>query len=128
MCVYVCVRVCVYVWACVRVSEFVCVRVCVYVLPKRVMFGELPATRPRRGPRKRRRGIIMEDLDRLAPPVPADKWYATAQDCPAWRRVAPHRPLPRVVDGPEFRCVCGKICHRSGDLKRPTPFCRVASR
>ena len=91
-------------------------------LPKRVMFGKLPATRPRHGPRKRWRGVIMEDLDHLAPPVPADKWYTTAQDRPAWRKVAHRRPLPRVVDGPELRCVCGKICRRSGDLKRHTPF------
>ena len=39
-------------------------------IPKRVLFGELPATRPHHGPRKRWCDVIVDDLRSISPPPP----------------------------------------------------------
>ena len=51
--------------------------------PKCVLFGELPATRPRHGPKRRWRDIVLNDLESLG----VDKtWCGLAQDRDQWRQ------------------------------------------
>ncbi|XP_065196613.1 uncharacterized protein LOC135828108 [Sycon ciliatum] len=97
-------------------------------MPKRVLFGELPATRPRHGPRKRWRDVIVDDLRSISPPVPSDCWFDAAQDRSVWRRIAHRRPPARAPPDPDsgFRCACGKVCRRPGDLKRHAPYCKAS--
>ena len=85
-------------------------------MPKRVLFGELPATRPRHGPRKRWRDIIVDDLRSISPLVPSDCWFDAAQDRSAWRQIAHRRPPARASSDPDsgFRCACGKVCRLPG--------------
>ena len=97
-------------------------------MPKRVLFGELPATRPRHGPRKRWRDVIVDDLRSISPPVPSDCWFDAAQDRSAWRQIAHRRPPARAPPDPDsgFRCACGKVCRRPGDLKRHAPYYKAS--
>ncbi|XP_065193052.1 uncharacterized protein LOC135824250 [Sycon ciliatum] len=97
-------------------------------MPKRVLFGELPATRPCHGPRKRWRDVIVDDLRSISLPVPSDCWFDAAQDRSAWRQIAHRRPPARAPPDPDsgFRCACGKACRRPGDLKRHPPYCKAS--
>ena len=89
-------------------------------IPQQVLFGELEATRPRHGPKKRWRDTIVDDLRSLD--IPESEWYRLAQDRPEWRRrVHQHRlPPPAPKD---FHCACGRAFRRSGDLKRHIKYC-----
>ena len=95
-------------------------------LPKCTLFGELSATRPQHGPRKRWRDVVVDDFNRIHPPVPEKEWLGTAQNCSEWREVIHRRPQPRDVSAePGYRCACGKTCRRPDDLKHQEPFCRL---
>ena len=91
-------------------------------LPKCVLFGELPAPRPARGPRKRWRDVVMDDFASVEPPVPTCGWYDAAQNRPEWRAIA-RRP-PKAPSATGYGCACGRMFRRSGDLKRHQSFCR----
>ena len=59
-------------------------------VPKQVNFGEVTATRPQHGPRKRWRDVVREDLTALE--VEQD-WYSLAQDRHQWRQLTQrHNP------------------------------------
>ena len=49
-------------------------------IPHQVLFGELEATRPRHGPKKRWRDTVVGDLRSLD--IPESEWYRLAQDRP----------------------------------------------
>ena len=92
-------------------------------LPKRLLFGELPPPRPRCGPRKHWRDVIMADLSTIG--LQESSWYDTAQDRKLWwARCQEMQERP-----PRARVVCSE-CHRDvsrpSDLKRHTPFCKAA--
>ena len=63
-------------------------------LPKCVLFGELHGFRPRHGPKKRWRDLIVEDLAIIHPPVPLSGCFSAAQDHAEWRGIAHRRPSP----------------------------------
>ncbi|XP_065197607.1 uncharacterized protein LOC135829129 [Sycon ciliatum] len=89
--------------------------------PQQMVFGELYATRPRHGPKKRWRDVVVTDL--AAAQIGEGEWIRQAQDRPTWRRLCRQQPPP---PGPkEFRCACGRSFGRIGDLKRHAPHCRV---
>ena len=86
-------------------------------LPKQVLFGELPATRPRHGPKKRFRDVIIADLREAE--IPEAHWYEAAQNRADWRQLTLHRRQPPVkVD--TFPCACGRTFHRSASTS-PAP-------
>ena len=79
--------------------------------------GELYATLPRHGPKKRWRDVVVTDL--AAAQIGEGEWIRQAQDRPTWRRLCRQQPPP---PGPkEFRCACGHPFGRIGDLKRHPP-------
>ncbi|XP_065189675.1 uncharacterized protein LOC135820285 [Sycon ciliatum] len=89
--------------------------------PQQMVFGELYATRPRHGPKKRWRDVVVTDL--AAAQIGEGEWFHQAQDRPTWKRLCRQQPPP---PGPkEFRCACGRPFGRIGDLKRHAPHCRV---
>eukprot|EP00117_Sycon_ciliatum_P010672 scpid14558/ scgid12480/ len=111
--------------ACPRVRAHVCARVCARVCvcvcagtPKQLLFGELPAPRPRHGPKKRWRDVVSTDLADLG----VTTWLESCQDRPGWRQVASSTPPPRPAPDP-LLCVCGRPFRRPGDLKRHAKFC-----
>ena len=87
-------------------------------LPKGVLFGELDPVRPRHGPRKRWRDIIVDDLAHIKPPVAIAEWYGLAQDRKEWRAIADRPYALEPASLGSFPCSCGREFHRSGDLKR----------
>ena len=89
-------------------------------LPKQVLFGELSATRPRHGPKKRYRDVISADLKEAE--ISDRGWYDAAQNRADWRQLTQHRRAPvQRVD--TFPCPCGRVFGRSGDLKRHARYC-----
>ena len=93
-----------------------------------VLFGELDPVRPRHGPRKRWRDIIVDDLVHIKPPVAIAEWYGLAQDRKEWREIA-HRPYAlEPASLGSFPCSCGREFRRSGDLKRHEKYCHVRRR
>ena len=84
-------------------------------IPQQVLFGELEATRPRHGPKKRWRDTVLGDLQSLN--IPESKWYQLAQDHLEWRRQIYQHCLPLAAPK-DFHSACGRAFRRSGDLKR----------
>ena len=74
---------------CVYVRTYLCVCQCVLcMLPKSLQFGWLPESRPRCGPRRRRRDVIRKDLKDFS--VAESKWYEEAGRSRAgWRANVP---------------------------------------
>ena len=89
--------------------------------PKCVLFGELPATRPRHGPKRRWRDIVLNDLERLG----VDKtWCGLAQVRNQWRQQCVRgRPSPPQLTRTLACELCGRLFRRPGDLKRHQNFC-----
>ena len=89
--------------------------------PKCVLFGELPATRPCHGPKRRWRDVVLSDLESLG----VDKtWCGLAQDRDQWRQqcVRGRSPPPQLTR--TLTCeLCGRLFRRPGDLKRHQHFC-----
>lgn len=91
-------------------------------LPKQLMFGWLPQTRPAHGPRLRWKDRARSDLAT----VQADDWFATAQDRPEWRqlckREVPHPPRPQSVTCPvcqrTFKSRAGLTRHKCSDIRQ----------
>ena len=101
-------------------------------VPKPIVFGELPGTRPRHGPKKRRRDVIVGDL--VSRHVPLGEWYTLAQHRSTWRDI--YRAFPPAtrnsapldnlsllntsnssvmgIQGPRRArarvCVCARVC------------------
>ena len=90
-------------------------------MPKQMLFGELPATRPRYGPKKRCRDVVCSDLSLIGTPL---NWYTEAQNWQQWRDcIQLFCPPPPAL--PTFPCGCGRQFRRSGDLKRHRNFCSM---
>ena len=90
-------------------------------LPKQVLFAEGVATRPRHGPKRRWRDLIVADL--RAQGIAEETWMAQAEDRSLWWQLCTRSrpPSPRALD---FICsTCGRAFRRSGDLKRHSRFC-----
>ena len=128
--------------ACMRVCVCVCVCVCIIRerrlrwlghvarmentrLPKCLLFGELPATRPRHGPKRRWRDVIMDDFGKISPQQSASSWYDAAQVRPEWRMISRRRPPSVLSPTPVHTCSCGRTFRRPGDLKRHSPYCKA---
>lgn len=76
-----------------------------YRLPKRLLFGWLPKTRPSHGPRLRWKDRVQADLQKLG----VTNWYNLAHDRHEWRSVC--RRLPQVqLPRADTNC---EICDRS---------------
>ena len=90
-------------------------------LPKCALFGEMSAVRPRHGPRRRWRNVIVDDLRVIHPPIPLSSWYSTAQDRAEWRDIA-HQEPSSTIELTKFPYTCGRVFRRPGDLKRHRSF------
>lgn len=93
-------------------------------LPKRLLFGELLATRPRHGPRKRWRDVVSSDLTVLD--LTASSWYAAAQDRQSWRTLCQQKK--DRIEEPRVACpACHRDFRRQSDLTRHAPFCKATT-
>ena len=89
--------------------------------PKQVLFGWLPQTCPPRGPRKRWRDVIRQDLKAVG--VPEGEWYEAALSRMSWRETYTRRleqcnqmqPHPAPSQGQVHCQVCGRYFRREGD-------------
>ena len=73
-------------------------------LPKQLLFGWLPQTRPAEGPRLRWKDRVNADLRQLQV---SNDWFERSQDRPAWREVC--HTLPTPAPPTSFPST---ICHR----------------
>ena len=73
-------------------------------VPKQLLFGWLPETRPAHGPRMRWKDRVTSDLRALA----VTNWYSLAQDRQAWRAVTRTLPEPLMA----VPLVLWDVCHR----------------
>ena len=91
-------------------------------LPKSLLFGELPHTRPPHGPKKRWRDIIVSDLASIG--LTYSTWYEAAQDRKLWwARCQEQQERPRPP-----RVICPSCRHDfscPSDLKRHQTYCKA---
>ena len=73
-------------------------------LPKQLLFGWLPQTRPAEGPRLRWKDRVNADLRQLQV---SNDWFERSQDRPAWREVCHTLPTPAPPTSFPWT-----ICHR----------------
>lgn len=84
-------------------------------LPKKLLFGWLPQTRPAHGPRLRWKDRVADDLKRLN----IHDWYAVAQDRAQWRgatrtvtEAPPVKAFPCSACGRSFKSSTGRTRHK----------------
>ena len=93
-------------------------------LPKRMLFGWLPKTRPAKGPRRRWRDVIRHDLKLLD--VPEKDWYDAARHRSGWRdiysRLEVEKHLQQLGSTPprgQVQCdECKRMFRREADKAR----------
>ena len=85
-----------------------------------VLFGWLPQSRPRGGPRRRWRDVLRKDLKEIG--ISEAKWYEKTQDRASWRyQCKPDdsdddddkRPQQQPQTDPQLNRVMCTVCHRS---------------
>ena len=89
-------------------------------IPKQTVFGELPGARPRHGPKKRWRDVIVGDL--VSRHILLGEWYMLAQDRSTWREIY-HASPPAAAVVKKFPCSCGRTFSRGSDLTHHSKFC-----
>ena len=85
-------------------------------VPKQLLFGCLPATRPACGPRRRWRDVVASDLDRLG--ISTAEWYGLARNRQGWRSDVLDASLdpPDLPQDSRVQCVtCSRSLRRAGD-------------
>lgn len=83
-------------------------------VPKQLLFGWLPETRPAHGPRMRWKDRVTSDLRALA----VDDWYSVAQDRLRWKTISRTLPKPPAVASPTVCAVCNRQFKSTSGLAR----------
>ena len=88
-------------------------------VPKQLLFGCLPSTRPACGPRRRWRDVVASDLDRLG--ISTAEWYGLARNRQGWRSDVLDASLdpPDLPQDSRVQCVtCSCSFRWAGDRAR----------